>query len=101
MAFYFKTIRSNSSGNCLALRTEKTCVLIDCGLGSQSSCERTLSKHFGQNIEVNAVVVTHTHSDHINYSSLRILEQYGLQLRIHESNIEQLQEKHFEGYKGY
>lgn len=99
MSLYFRSIRSSSSGNCLALWTEKSRVLVDCGFSSQTSCERILSAHFGRKPQVNAVVVTHNHCDHISYSSLRILEQYGISVRVHENNINKLHEKHFRGYK--
>lgn len=99
MALYFKTIRSSSSGNCVTLWTGKSRVLIDCGFSSQRLCQRTLSAHFGDNPQIDGVVVTHNHGDHISYPSLRILEQYGLPLRIHENSIDQLQEKHFRGYR--
>jgi phosphoribosyl 1,2-cyclic phosphodiesterase len=99
MGIYFKSICSSSSGNGLMLWTGKSCVLIDCGFGSQISCEKTLSKQFLQKPAVNAVVVTHNHGDHINYSSLRVLEKYGLPVRIHESSVNQLQEKHFMGHR--
>ena len=98
MALYFKTIRSSSSGNCLALWTEKSHVLIDCGFNSQISCERALGAHLHDCPQPNAVVVTHNHVDHISYSSLRMLEKYGLPLRIHEDSIKQLEEKHFRGH---
>jgi phosphoribosyl 1,2-cyclic phosphodiesterase len=98
MSLYFKSIRSSSSGNCLALCTEKSRVLIDCGFNSQISCKRSLRTHFGHNPQIDAVVVTHNHGDHISYSSLRTLGQYGIPLRIHENNINTLQEKHFRGY---
>ncbi|MHA2315082.1 MAG: MBL fold metallo-hydrolase [Candidatus Hermodarchaeia archaeon] len=99
MALYFQTIRSSSSGNCLVLWTEKSHVLIDCGFNSQISCERMLAAHAGHIPSIDAAVITHNHVDHISYSSLRILEKYGLPLRIHEDSIEQLQEKHFRGRK--
>lgn len=97
MSLCFRTLCSNSRGNCLTIWTENSCVLIDCGFRSQISCERTLTEHFGHKPQVDGVVVTHNHSDHINYSSLRVLEMYGLKVRTHEKNIDQLQRKHFRG----
>lgn len=97
MSLCFRTLCSSSRGNCLAIWTENSCVLIDCGFRSQISCERTLTEHFGHKPQVDGVVVTHNHSDHINYSSLRVLELHGLQVRTHEKNVDQLQRKHFRG----
>jgi len=72
-------------------------VLIDCGFNSQISCEGALAAHVDHISQVDAVVVTHNHMDHISYSSLRVLEKYGLPIRIHENSIDQLQGKHFRG----
>jgi len=99
MALYFRTIRSSSNGNCLALWTEKTHILIDCGFSSQISCQRALAAHMTQIPRIDAVVITHNHVDHISYSSLRVLEKYSLPVCIHEDSIEQLEEKHFRGRK--
>ena len=99
MALYFKTIRSSSSGNCLAIRTERNQILIDCGFSSQKSCEYVLREHLSKPSYVDAVVITHNHGDHISYSSLRIMEKYGIQVWIHEDSVSQLIEKHFNGYR--
>ena len=37
------------------------------------------------------------HSDHIGYYSLRVLDSLGLKVRVHESCVSQLKDKHFNG----
>jgi phosphoribosyl 1,2-cyclic phosphodiesterase len=99
MALTFRSIRSGSSGNCLLIHSEKTRVLIDCGLGSQYACKQTLSEFLGPKLKVDACIVTHTHGDHVNYSSLRVFQQNGICLRLHEKCLTQLIEKHYNGYR--
>ena len=57
-----------------------------------------LTENLGNPRDVDAVIISHAHSDHISYYPLRVLEEYGHKVRIHESCIEQLKEKHFNGY---
>jgi phosphoribosyl 1,2-cyclic phosphodiesterase len=93
VALYFKTLRSSSSGNCLRLWTEQTNVIIDCGLNSQRLCRALLSEHAGAIETISAVLVSHLHQDHINYSALRVLEEHGITVRIHEQLVNKFQEK--------
>jgi len=38
------------------------------------------------------------HSDHISYYPLRVLEEMGCPVCVHEASLDQLEEKHFKGY---
>ena len=96
MALYFKTLRSSSSGNCLVLWSGHTAILIDCGLNSQKLCRALLSQHAGEIGSISAVLVSHLHQDHINYSTLRVLEEHGISVRIHEGLVNQFQDKFFQ-----
>ena len=98
MALQFKSLCSSSSGNCLVIWTDKTRVIIDCGFGSMRKCRETLVKHLGGTGGVDAVVISHMHSDHINYYPLRVIEQYGYPVMVHENCMELLHEKHFREY---
>lgn len=98
MALYFQTICSSSSGNCLALWTDSTRILIDCGLSSMKRTRAALTTVFGDPTQIDSVLITHTHSDHISYYPLRVLHEYGLRLRLHEDCLDQLKGKHFNGY---
>ncbi|MBN2312285.1 MAG: hypothetical protein JXM79_00055 [Sedimentisphaerales bacterium] len=57
-----------------------------------------LNKHVGSPREIDALVVSHMHSDHISYYPLRVIENEGIPIRIHENCYLQLKEKHFNGY---
>jgi phosphoribosyl 1,2-cyclic phosphodiesterase len=95
----FRSLKSGSSGNSLLLQTTKSRILIDCGLGSQLACNLVLSEHLGKNFKIDGICVSHTHSDHINYSALRICQQHRIPLYIHERSLAQLGEKHYNGYR--
>jgi phosphoribosyl 1,2-cyclic phosphodiesterase len=97
MSLHFMSLRSSSSGNCLLVRTDRTTVLIDCGLGSMKRTRQVLTEHLGDQLDVDAVVVSHMHSDHIGYYSLRVLDSLGVKVRVHESCLSQLKDKHFNG----
>ncbi|MHC4538339.1 MAG: MBL fold metallo-hydrolase, partial [Planctomycetota bacterium] len=97
-SLYFKSLCSSSSGNCLVLWTDHTRVLIDCGLGSMRRTRRMLSQHLGNPLGVDAAIVSHMHGDHIGYYPLRVLEDLGIKVRVHEKCMAQLKQKHFNGY---
>ncbi|UCF16692.1 MAG: MBL fold metallo-hydrolase [Phycisphaerales bacterium] len=97
MSLHFMSLRSSSSGNCLLVWTDRTRVLIDCGLGSMKRTRRVLTQNLGDQLDIDAAVVTHMHTDHIGYYSLRVLESHGVAVIIHESCLPQLRGKHFNG----
>ncbi len=98
MSLYFQSICSSSSGNCLALWSDTTRLLIDCGLSSMKRTRQVLTSIFSDPAQVDSVLLTHTHGDHIAYYPLRVLEEYGLNIRLHDACVDQLRDKHFNGY---
>jgi len=77
------------------LWTGQTTILIDCGLNSQRLCRTLLSQHAGEIGTIGAVLISHLHQDHINYSALRVLEEHGITVRIHEALVKKFQDKFF------
>ncbi len=68
----FCVLSSGSSGNSMLVDSGNTRILIDAGISCKATAER-LSK-FGYSIEsVDAICVSHDHSDHIN--GLRVIEK--------------------------
>ena len=55
MQLYFQSICSSSSGNCLALWSEKTRILVDCGFSSMKKTRQTLSCLFGNPAQVDII----------------------------------------------
>jgi phosphoribosyl 1,2-cyclic phosphodiesterase len=70
-------------------------VLIDCGLGSMKRTRQVLTQSLGDRLDINAAIVSHMHTDHVGYYSLRVLESLGVEVRVHESCLQQLRDKHF------
>jgi phosphoribosyl 1,2-cyclic phosphodiesterase len=94
LALHFQSLRSGSSGNCLMLWTGQTRVLIDCGFASQASCEKSLRQAAGDLSAIDAVILSHAHSDHISYSALRVLQRHRVPIRLHEHCLATLDSRH-------
>jgi len=99
MSLHFRSLSSSSSGNCLLLWSDNTRIIIDCGLSSMRRTRELLENNLGNPLHVDSVIVSHTHGDHINHQSLRVIDEYGLNLMLNERCIDQLRGKHFNGYK--
>ena len=64
MSLRICSLASGSSGNCYVVCTEDTVLLVDAGISGKQIKERLES--IGLNVnDVNAVLITHEHSDHI------------------------------------
>jgi len=98
MCLSFKTFASSSSGNCLALWTPTTAILLDCGLASMKRTRAALADLRACAPPPSAVLVSHLHADHVAYYPLRALEQASVPVRVHESCLEPLRLRHFNGY---
>jgi phosphoribosyl 1,2-cyclic phosphodiesterase len=94
----FRSIRSGSSGNLLLLehRTsrDRTRVLIDCGIHSQRACLAILEAEVGLGEPLDALVVTHAHSDHVNYSALRVLTRLRVRVLAHRRTRAEILQRH-------
>ncbi len=91
MSICFQSLRSSSGGNCLMLWTERTRLLLDCGIKTQIGCRELFARHAPK---VDAVIVSHAHSDHICYSSLQVLRQSGTPVHCHQQIVRQIHGKH-------
>jgi phosphoribosyl 1,2-cyclic phosphodiesterase len=98
MSVYFQSIISSSSGNCLALWSEKTRLLIDCGFSSMKKTRAAIAGVYGEAGNADAALVTHTHGDHISYYPLRALENCGIPVHIHSDCVQQLKSRHYREY---
>ena len=82
MFLSFKSIRSGSSGNLYLVKSENTVIAVDFGLSSQKAIVKSLEKQGFDPQDLDAILVSHTHSDHISYSGLRVAEEYGLSIML-------------------
>lgn len=58
-------LASSSSGNATFIRTERTCILVDAGIGRREIMARLAA--IGEALEaVDAILITHEHSDHVS-----------------------------------
>lgn len=82
-------LRSGSSGNCTLIEHESSRILIDAGM-SQKRIKEVLEEVDLEPDKIQAIVVTHLHSDHCNYSTIQICRKFGIKLYIHASNFSAL-----------
>jgi len=61
----FASLGSGSRGNALLVKTKKTCVMLDNGFSVRET-EQRLARFNVSAHELDAIVVTHEHADHIN-----------------------------------
>ena len=70
--FKFCVLASSSSGNSTFIGTDKTRILLDCGLSRKETFARLAS--IGEDpMKLDAIFITHEHSDHYHLDSLKTL----------------------------
>ncbi len=92
MSLFFQSLCSSSSGNCLKLWTPESTLLIDCGLKAQYRCHDLLDRHVPDLGRLGAVLITHSHTDHIGYPALRVLSERGVCIRAHRRVLRQVED---------
>ena len=95
MPLYFQSLRSCSRGNCLLVRTDTTTVLIDCGLATMRQTRGILSQNIKNPKDIDLILISHLHSDHISYYPLKVIDEEGLKLKVHKDCLEDLKCRHF------
>ncbi|MGI5863910.1 MAG: MBL fold metallo-hydrolase [Myxococcales bacterium] len=78
MALTYCVLGSGSSGNCLWIRGGGVQLLVDCGLSARQVCAR-LEAVGGRIDEIQGVVVTHGHRDHVMGASV-LSRRHGLDI---------------------
>src|SRR6516162_7456410 len=82
MALRFTTLASGSRGNATLIQTDSFGVLLDAGLGPRMLSERLGAAGHGW-ADVQAMLLTHTHSDHWNDRTLAWLLRRNIPLYCH------------------
>jgi phosphoribosyl 1,2-cyclic phosphodiesterase len=80
-------MRSGSSGNCTFLEHNATKVLLDAGGLSKAGIISVLAEIQQSFDGIQAIVVTHLHSDHLGQGVLRLCRERGVPVYVHESNV--------------
>jgi phosphoribosyl 1,2-cyclic phosphodiesterase len=94
MPISFRSFRSSSSGNCLALWTADSSILIDFGVETLRDCRAILREHQEQHGTIDAVLISHAHSDHLSRDGVRVLGEAGIPVHGHRHVVPQLRERH-------
>jgi phosphoribosyl 1,2-cyclic phosphodiesterase len=93
MSAEFTVLASGSRGNASLIRSGGSGVLIDLGLGARTMIERMESVGAGWG-QVASAVLTHTHGDHVQSSTMRALAKHKIPLYCHEAHASTLAERH-------
>lgn len=91
MYLSFKAIRSGSSGNFYLLKSENAIIAVDMGLSSQKLIISSLAEQGLIPEDLDAVFISHTHTDHISYAGLRVCEGHGLSISLPAPLVSQAQ----------
>lgn len=89
MAFRFSVLASSSSGNASYLEADGFGVLIDFGLAPKT-LGRRLEQVFASWDSVKAVLLTHTHGDHWNEATLKVLHECRIPIYCMPVHVEEL-----------
>lgn len=99
----FTSIRSGSSGNLLLLESERarstTRLLVDCGISSQRATRQILEEEVGLSTPLDGLLVTHAHRDHVNYSSLRVMQELKIPVYVHRRVKRELVGRYLNPYR--
>jgi len=94
MPTYFRSYCSSSAGNCLALWTRDSSILIDCGVRTLRDTRALLQQHRARRGDLHGVLVTHSHGDHVSKAALRVLGEEEVVLHCHRDVARQLRDRH-------
>lgn len=94
MDVHFRSYRSSSAGNCLAVWTADTSLLIDCGVKTLRDCRGIVGLHQDSHGPVHGVLVTHAHGDHLSPDGLRVLREAGIPVYGHRMVVPRVRARH-------
>jgi phosphoribosyl 1,2-cyclic phosphodiesterase len=92
MSLEFCSLTSGSCGNVSVIRTDKVCVLIDLGC-SQEYLLKNLSDLKVNPSNINAVLLTHAHSDHMSAAGFSLICKNNIPLYLHRDVFDDLSVK--------
>ena len=86
-AFAVRPLRSGSSGNLMLVEHDGTVLLLDAGLPSQRGLAQALSEAGHTWEDIDAVLVSHLHGDHIHPSAVASCARHEVPILLHEKNV--------------
>lgn len=90
-------LRSGSSGNCTAIWTAKSGILIDCAGIGLKEVEKELEDIGLDPSQIKGIVITHGHIDHICNDTLKLADRYGIPIYIHRNTYRVIQGRYRAG----
>jgi len=93
VGFHVTPIRSGSSGNLTLVEHAGTVLLVDAGLPSQRGLSAALSEADRLWDDVDALLVSHLHSDHVNGSAVACCARFGIPIYLHRNNLDGFSKK--------
>lgn len=88
MDFHVTPLRSGSSGNLTLVSHAGTILLVDAGLPSQRGLASALAEAGCRWDDVDAVLVSHLHSDHVNHSAVACCARHDVPIHLHRGNVD-------------
>jgi len=86
--FHVTPLRSGSSGNLTLVSHAGTILLVDAGLPSQRGLASALAEAGCRWEDVDAVLVSHLHSDHVNHSAVACCARHEVPIHLHRGNLD-------------
>ncbi|UCD46536.1 MAG: MBL fold metallo-hydrolase [Deltaproteobacteria bacterium] len=86
-AFAVRPLRSGSSGNLMLVEHRGTVLLVDAGLPSQRGLVEALREAGYTWEDIDAVLVSHLHGDHIHPSAVACCARHEVPILLHEKNV--------------
>ena len=93
MGFHVTPLRSGSSGNLTLVEHAGTVLLVDAGLPSQRGLVAALEDAGCGWDDVDAVIVSHLHSDHVNGSAVACCARHEVPIHLHRQNLDGFSKK--------
>lgn len=92
MALYFCSFASGSSGNSYLIKTEKTALLLDCGISGKKIKDALKASDLSSS-DLAAILITHEHTDHVK--SIRVTSGNAKSAPIYasEGTLSQIRDK--------
>jgi len=85
-------LRSGSSGNCTFIHHGTTKILLDAGGLSQTGYRSILSEIGEAITTINAAIISHLHTDHLNYAAISMFKRHNIPIWVHTRNVPVLTE---------